>query len=645
MPVTTDANQFIGNYQVLAGGVPVTYPGLDIDVAQAYITPFVGGNHAQYLTNLGQLQGRIVAPTVYTDINSSYAYSLRKSGYTDLYMIPTEIVYLLVYVGSGVTFQFQGGQANEGSWLSLNVPYQIDPAWGDYYEQAFVVRADVYGSPGNRIIDAPCYRDLVSGYSLDNRIIPENPIVIPSVSKEITLSYYRQNKLESIPDLKSICWMSYKCSLIKNIPYTLPINDCVLGTLYSDDPQTLADLVQIPPVAGAYDWIDLLPQSITSLFDYWMTLYDARNTTLPALSLVPVSRQLHKIAANNDVWNNANLASNVDVNPDPLHPMFIVDDVRAYDWHIAPQTEGIGTLIMDSPRTIEIHTALNASQYLLETPENIGTGTAQNPETPAQHKLDWYILNNPKLVSVWKALGRDTFVNNRIKKNDNRITNIGWYVENIARVLGLRFDDDGRIDSQLEESKYLRQIFDNLQYDRQAYSKNSFGKFGRLTPHLSNSNGRDSWDKVADIPQMIEACFEHVNRSVGIQQGTEIRVRNPTTDKIDYYPNQLAMLLDIHAKITEMQLNSKQSFNLLYVMSHELRELWSGVGIPMVYKTLWNRYGEIRSIGHQSDKGSILTHLTTLKINVGILVGNLIARPKDPRNPLERIFSKKKNEK
>jgi hypothetical protein len=303
-----------------------------------------------------------------------------------------------------------------------------------------------------------------------------------------------------------------------------------------------------------------------------------------------------------------------------------------------PQTPAVKSL---GEQINNLHVALNVSEYLVSSTAIIGNGSPSNPQIPAKHKLDYFITSNPLIVSIWESLGRGEFSTHKTKPGKERITNIGWYVEMIAKVLGIRFDSDGRIDFQEEERYYKRAVYDNPIYDPQSYSKNSFGKFGRLTPHLTNSEGQNSWDKIADLPQLLEAQFEHINRSLGIQMGTEIIVKNAVTDKDDYYPNQLAMLLDIHAKITEMQLNSKQSFNLLYVLSHEIRELWSGIGIPMVYRELFNRYGAIMSIGHQTDKGSLLTHLTTLKINLGILLGNTIARPRDKRNPLESIFARK----
>jgi hypothetical protein len=532
---------------------------------------------------------------------------------------------------------------------ALTVPYYGNLFVSNTFDITFlflglkVLTAKLYKT----IKDEPCYLDLVSGYALDSRSIPSNPIVTPTESKAITIKYYQRNELEPISDLTSIAWRVFNCDLVQNVPIKLPISNCVMGTLYINDLSIVSLLTNLSTVSGKYHYRYLFPDYLVELFTYWRSLLT--NNTLPSNTLTIT---LRKLAANNNVWNNAQLGN--DINFDITHPMFAIDDSRTNNWYISPQTDGsYGNLIMDSPRIIELHTALNATQYLTETPAIIGTGTITNPQTPATHKLDWYIKNSSiptaitdKITAIWKALGGDifgTYTEPTTGEKVDRYSNLGWYIQNIARVLGLRVDEKGYIDSVREDKYYIREIIDDPQYDKNAYSKNSFGRYGRLTPHLTNSNGKRAWDKIADIPQMIEAVMEHQNRSLGIQAGTEIEVLNSTTGKKDYYPNQLAMLLDVHAKITEIQLNAKENHNLLQVLSHETRELFSGIGIPVSFKTLWTRYGRLLYVGHQSDKGSVLTGITTLKMNVGMLVGNLlIDRPRDRRNPLERLFSKSK---
>ncbi len=522
----------------------------------------------------------------------------------------------------------------------------------DYYES---------NNQSQTPVDRPTYINLAIGYVLDTRLFPDEPTIVPTENKTVKIGYYQWNYLEKLPGLVSIDWVVYERELTKNISIKLPVKKCVFGTLHCSDIATKTAIQSLPTIANSYPYNNYFPEALPSIFTHWRALYAASailDIPIGATNVVlttETGRTLRVIGANNDRWLNRPLLSQTpDSNILQYHPMFDIDNTRAYNWHIAPQFDtdgkdkGRGVLEMDSIRTIEIHAALEAANNYKEVAEIIGTGTAANPQQAAKHTVFWYIKNVEKINTIWKVLGGDkfaTYVDPATQVKVDRVSTLGWYVENIARVLGLRVDEKAYINSNEEEKTYTRTILTNPIYNKNAYSKNSFGRYGRLTPHLTNSNGLQAYDKVADIPQLLEAQFEHLNRSLGIQQGTEIEVLNSTTGKKDYYPNQLAMMLDIHSKITEIQLNAKENHNLLQVIAHEVRELFSGTGIPMSFKSLWTRYGEFMFVGHQSDRGSILTSLTTLKINVGMLVGNLLVdRPSDPRNPLERIFGKIKKQ-
>ncbi|MGL6343338.1 MAG: hypothetical protein ACRC80_29890, partial [Waterburya sp.] len=291
-------------------------------------------------------------------------------------------------------------------------------------------------------INKPNYISLLSGYELDTRTIPDYPTIIPTEAKSITISYYRENKLEPIENLRSIDWMMYECNLISGTPYTLPIKDCVLGTLHSSDSTILIQLSQLPVLANKYLWSDLLPEAIPSLFSGWYQIYDAQNIDPLNRPIFPEERRLTKIAANNNIWNNANLSNNLDINFDINHPMFAIDNTRAYNWHIAQQNNnGIGTLIMDSPRTIEIHAALDASKW------------AVNPEDPTLPRVD----------------------------------NLGWRINRGNEVLGIRVKPDGTIDEELEKTTNRRLHAEGSeQNDEQDYNPNCFGKKGMLVRHLPN---------------------------------------------------------------------------------------------------------------------------------------------------------------
>jgi hypothetical protein len=266
---------------------------------------------------------------------------------------------------------------------SASVPSNIN--YGTYCS-LFYLATGIYVRYQKKI--RPTYYDLLTGFSKDNRVIPPSQITV-SLSENTKIGFYKINPLESIPNLKSIDWV--ETTISKGAGVKIDLTGCVLGTMVSDKP------MQFPPTTvNQYSYEDFLYQNLDALFTKWKTL--ANNET----SL----NELRLLSANNNIWSN-NPITYTDINYDVNHPLFKVDNQRAYDWHIKPQSDGSrGTLIMDSPRTIEIHAALEAAKYKAEVPAVIGTGTADNPQTPAIHTLGYSIANGggQKLTEIHAAL-------------------------------------------------------------------------------------------------------------------------------------------------------------------------------------------------------------------------------------------------
>jgi hypothetical protein len=367
------------------------------------------------------------------------------------------------------------------------------------------------------------------------------------------------------------------------------------------------------------------------LFAEWVAIYTSLSTQVIPTGNVKSKNyreysQLtsRRLAANNNHWNNDN-ASYSDLNSDISHPMFAIDNQRAYDWHIKPVAEGIGTLVMDSPRTIEIHKALQAQLYLSDDGSTDPTG---------QHTLDWFIKNSAseKITAIWKALGGDEFAINSIDVNLPKIPTIGYLVKNIARVLGIRVDDNGKIDRAKERSTYQPLTLQNPSYgsSNNNYSLTCWGDLGRVSPYLPNTykDGKlqTLFDVYADIPQMLEACMRQLNTSLSIQHGSEIRVRG-LDRKVQSYPNQLAVSLECLHRLEMINLATQKSLVTCVVVGAEVRELFSAVGVPVtnkylpLYDSATGRTVQLPYFGHQKNKPSLAGELATVKINLAVQTG------------------------
>jgi hypothetical protein len=484
------------------------------------------------------------------------------------------------------------------------------------------------------------YIDLLSGFSADNRTIKSQPVIIPTISENITLSYYRENKLEPIPTLRTIDWMSYECNLTANVPITLPIVDCTLGTLHISSSVVRNQLVNSTVPITIYPYKYYFEDSLPELFIYWNQLL---NTTIAANE-----RVLHVLGANNDHWNNRQ-TSTAELNFDITHPMFAVDNQRAYNWHIKPQSDGsYGDLVMDSPRTIEIRlmieqllTALNALQYQTEIPAIVGTGTVENPETPAKHKLDWYIKNSQgsgipaaiitKITEIWKALGGAKYATNQLDNTKDRVTNLGFLTERIAKVLGIRFDDNGKIEVDKEKATVRKVIDKSKDVDPEKVGINGFGDGGMVVKRINNrfkNKGEIVSDQcvvVQDMPDLIQEYFEQANLALGIQESSAIEIKQDGTAA--RFNSQLEILVELVNLMSSGNEMTRAALVSSLVTQSQTNELIAGLGLPSVTKTIPIKIG--KKVSQLPFKGiaahrSISQEIATCTYNVGIGNGNAL---------------------
>jgi hypothetical protein len=427
----------------------------------------------------------------------------------------------------------------------------------------------------------PNYRDLVGGYALDNRTIPSRLKFTPTESKRIFIGYWRENKLENIQGLKTIYWCEKYYDVILGKETYINIDQCTLGTLRTSG--SIVNLLSIDsPIQNQYSINDLFEQAIPTLFAHWNSLFAADNANPNNYSVFNDECRLHILAANNDYWHNRPIPTE-DVNFDSQHPMYTVNNQQAYDWHIKPVDQGIGTLIMDSPRIVEIHAALNAPQYSFD------------PTT-----------NQPIVV------------------------NLGHLISKIAELMGYRPLPDGKFTKEQEVSK-LRQIVDkNTPVDKTKVGVNNFGSDGMILTRLNNSFSGDKVTAdqcvlVHDIPQLLAEYQDQLNLALGLQESSAIEIKSATSTA--RYHNQLQLLIELLnlAKSNHAAINAALISGL--VSQGQTSELIAALGLPTVTKTIPiqidNQINHLPYAGIAPHR-SISQEIATCTANVGIVLGQLI---------------------
>jgi hypothetical protein len=462
------------------------------------------------------------------------------------------------------------------------------------------------------------YLNLITGLNLDQRIMPDQVTFIAPFTGKISYSFYRKNIYETHPKVDhSLDYVHRSLSVVKNKSYKLELNNIVLGTLLADDP-AITDLILNYTKANQYPAKYLFSQNIPELITYWNTLFppiapidhsrDASNYTLTDDGVLPPNLVFERIeqvstaipvihAANNDYWRFG--GNTIDVNRvDTTHPIFNFDYTTLFETLQADNS--YGTYTMDSVRLIEIHRALEADKY------------STNFTSPGE----------------------------------SRVTTLGWMIEAANRVLGLRFDDNGKINIEAETTTYQPATLNNP--SGEGYGLTSWGTQGMFVsflPTTYDENDREEklWDVVHDIPQLIQAKERALNVSLGIQHGSQIRLRGIGGD-VQSHPNQLALLLSMANKIerTNFIVQKLQIQNT--VMGMEVRDLYSGIGIPVSTKFINLNNGEkelqVPYIGYQKDKLAMINHLTDLKINVAIALGAIMPKAQTKKTSVLNPFDK-----
>jgi hypothetical protein len=447
---------------------------------------------------------------------------------------------------------------------------------------------------------------LATGYNLDNRIKLNKLTGIATSDRVIEYSYYAHNPLETHPKVYvSLDWYHRKINVKKGRPYEIKIDNIMLGTLELDN-QTKAEILSTPDTPGRYPKQYLFGENLSALFDYWRSLMPPVNDNLNDVGNIQFGRYLQTggiyideefnfidndvrvSAANNDLWDKGAVTEDYR-KPLSTHPIY--ENIDEFSLFEALQLDGsYGDLTMDSPRILEIHAALDAGKWAV----------------------------------------------NDIDSNQTRVNNLGWQINRLCEINGIRVNANGQIDLQRERNEYLPATLNNPTLASGNYGIGHWGKKGMIIPHIVRSYNKDGkeeklYDVVHDNQQLLMAVYGQLNRALDLQNSGEIRLYG-LDGKVQSYPNKLAYDLAIGHQVQAIKYSADKALNLALVTGNEVRELFSGIGIPITQKSLklvdssTKKSIELPYIGYQKNKPSVTNNLTTLAINIAVILGVLMPK-------------------
>jgi hypothetical protein len=467
------------------------------------------------------------------------------------------------------------------------------------------------------------YINLITGLpSYDARSLPTSVTFTSPITGKITYSFYRNNRYETHPRVTHSLDLIYKTINVKQGKfYTLNLTDVVLGTLIIDNLQ-IEGLVRGYAKNNQLPAMFLFENNIGAIMSYWESLIPVLPPSTPRLAssftqtdryFIPsdlIFRQtiltstpvVRIMAANNNYWGHG---SNV-FTQNPLattHDLFDFNYTALFE---TLQPDGsLGTYIMDSIRIIDlvakieqIHKALDAETYAID------------PET-----------------------------------GEKRIANLGWLIEKMSNILGLRRKPSGKYLDKVDQAKYDRNRLNSPKWAQGDYDLNSWGNRGYALRHLPTSyeNGQrqdNQYDLVHDIPQLLAAVLDQIDLGQGLQHTAEIRLK--VGKEVQSYPNVGQLTIDLAARVIELEALVEKMAVMQIETSNSVRELFPGIGIPVATKSvsidIGGKQQQIFYPGFQSGKGSIRDSLSAIKVNLGIVLGQLMPQKKpDSRwNPFDR---------
>jgi hypothetical protein len=292
---------------------------------------------------------------------------------------------------------------------------------------------------------------------------------------------------------------------------------------------------------------------------------------------------------------------------------------------------------LSSAKIEEIHTALNASQYLLETPAVIGTGTEEEPQILAKHKLDWYVKNitSSEIKQIHVALdagkwGVKVDHPDPDKEPIFHVDNLGWRIQRMNEVLGIRVRADGTLDSAKNKVSVREVVASDKKLDPVKVGGNSFGDGGMVVNRITN---RFKGDEIVsdqcvilhDFVQVIQEYFEQANLALGIQDSSAININQD--GKTAIFNNQLELLVELVNLMSSGNQMIRAGLISSLVSQSQSNEIIAGLGLPSVTKTIPFKLG--KKVEHLPYKGiaahrSISQEIATCTYNVGIATGQLI---------------------
>ena len=271
------------------------------------------------------------------------------------------------------------------------------------------------------------------------------------------------------------------------------------------------------------------------------------------------------------------------------------------------------------------------------------------------------------------ALDAQKFAYEDTSEEVSRIANLGYYIERIARILGISVNSDGSIRSirqstRIESGNTIPEGWNLGQWGRnnggstrgQRGGNNDDEKDGIAWEIRSNQFKNDDFTGetnaveqggyalVENLPQLLHIIFDDLDRAFGLQNAGANVLPTPNGDRIASYQGMNSMLLDLLYTLGQISRQTTGSHVLAMKNQAILQEILSGFGLPVTIKEAEISAGEdIKGVipypGFAPNAPTVNDLHTLTLINLATLLGSNLQIPEEEEEQEEEQQEEENN--
>lgn len=242
-------------------------------------------------------------------------------------------------------------------------------------------------------------------------------------------------------------------------------------------------------------------------------------------------------------------------------------------------------------------------------------------------------MTNPYTLEIHKCLNAGFYATNPDDPQQERVANLGHFIEKIANFIGYYPQPDGTtyIDPKTDPLA-PKLVGRDFKFDKHDYLIGRFGRKGMLLPWLPNQikNGKivdGGYQLIHTLGQLNTSVLDQINHGLNIQESSNLQIE--ADGKKYSYPNSLGLLVDIARTSKTLASKVEGTYYSSLVTQEQTKEIIGGLGLPVIFKSIraiTQEKGKFKNLPYVAinPNHSIQKEIATCLFNIGRITGQLM---------------------